>query len=476
MKHHHQQDCRYLSAKVGSRLTTSARAIVAIACVVTPLSIAEAAPPRARAKHTVVLLVDDFGWADFAFRSAELPTPHLDRLRADGVSFTNAYAASPTCSPSRASVLTGRHPARYKLVRHVSGPGEWHQWPDDPVQMPSRNWLPLEETTYAEALVAAGHRCVFVGKWHLGPERFFPQHQGFGETFGVTAEGHPRDYYPPYFPQRVATYSDVPPGKYLTDQVTDDAIAAIESHDPSESLQLTLFWYGVHEPLIGKKEHLETLKSSGLEGRELQFAAMTLSIDESIGRVREALDAAGIADETLLVFAGDQGGPLDNTPLRGGKHDGATYEGGARIPAVIVWPGVAEPGAERDAPVTTLDIAPTLLDACGVDPLGPLDGTSLLPLLADDSELTWDEREVVIYRSYYDLHAAIRVGDWKLVVSRNGKHQLYNLADDIGEANDLYEARPKVSRELLGRFRRWEREVGVDDVSMASTSEHRSMP
>jgi arylsulfatase A-like enzyme len=430
---------------------------------------AEAAQASGHAKHAVVLLVDDFGWADLEFRAAKLPTPNLDRFRADGVTFTNAYSACPTCSPSRASLLTGRHPARYRLVRHVShAPGEWHQWPDDPAQMPSRNWLPLEETTYAEALSSVGSRCVFVGKWHLGPEPYFPKHQGFGETFGVTKEGNPRDYYPPYFPPRTTTYSDVPPEKYLTDRVTDDAIAAISSHDPSRSLQLTLFWYGVHAPLIGKREHLQSLKSTVLQGDELQLAAMTLSIDESVGRVRAALAAAGIADDTIIVFAGDQGGPLDNAPLRGGKHDGAVYEGGSRIPLIVVWPGDAKPGAERHAPVTTLDIAPTLLDACGVEAPGPFDGMSLVPLLQGDALLPRDE--IVLYRSYVDLDAAIRVGDWKLLVSRTGKHELYCLTEDIGEKTDLYDARPEVARDLLGRFRRWEREVGVDDVRVAGAA------
>lgn len=442
---------------------TAVRAVVVIALAITALSATQPAAADNAAKHTLVLLVDDFGWADLEHRSATLPTPHLDRLRADGVTFSNAYAACPTCSPSRASVLTGRHPARYRLVRHVShAPGEWHVWPGDPAAMPSRNWLPLEEVTYAEAFAAAGRRCVFVGKWHLGPEPYYPEHQGFAKTFGVTKEGNPRGYYPPYFPQRTATYSDAPLDKYLTDRVTDDAVAAIAAHDPAQPLHLSVFWYGVHAPLIGKKEHLQTLAESGLEGEELQFAAMTMAIDESVGRVREALADAGIADETLLVFAGDQGGPLDNAPLRGGKHSGAVYEGGARIPLVVDWPGRVEPGAERDNPVTTLDIAPTLLDASDVTPLGPLDGLSLVPLLASDAELPRDE--LVLYRSYNDLDAAIRVGDWKLVVSRAGKHELYNLAKDVGEANNLYETRPEVARDLLDRFRRWEVEVGVDEV------------
>lgn len=453
-----------------------AKAIVAAALLAFVLgSAVEASVASPQARHTVVLLVDDFGWADFAYRTASLPTLHLDRLRADGVTFTNAYAVSPTCSPSRASVLTGRHPARYRLVRHVShDAGEWHVWPDDPAAMPSRNWLPLKETTYAELLDDARHRCVFVGKWHLGPEAYYPEHQGFTETYGVSERGHPRGYYPPYFPRHCPTYSDAAPGKYLTDRVTDDAIAAIESHDPVRSLHLTLFWYGVHAPLIGKREHLETLEASGLEGRELQFAAMTLSIDDSVGRIRAALAAAGIAEDTLLIFAGDQGGPLDNAPLRGGKHEGAVYEGGARIPFVIVQPGHAESGVQRSTPVSTLDIAPTLLAACGVGFPGSLDGTSLLPLLNGDAALARDQ--LVIYRSYVDRHAAIRVGDWKLVVSRSGKHQLYNLAEDISEARDLYQMRPEIARDLLERFRRWETEVGVDDVRVAQQSEPRPTP
>jgi arylsulfatase A-like enzyme len=138
---------------------------------------------------------------------------------------------------------------------------------------------------------------------------------------------------------------------------------------------------------------------------------------------------------------------------------------------VMIWPGVSEAGAERDSPVTLLDIAPTLFDACDVDPSGPLDGVSLVPLLAEDAELPRDQ--IVIYRSYVDRDAAIRVGDWKLVVSRSGQHELYNLADDVGEANDLYEDRPEIARDLLDRFRRWEAEVGVDDVRLTKASKPR---
>lgn len=340
--------------------------------------------------------------------------------------------------------------------------------------MPSRNWLPLEETTYAETFADAGRRCVFVGKWHLGPKPYFPEHQGFGETYGVNAEGQPLSYYSPYFPPRSETYPNEPPDHYLTDRVTDDAVAAIESHDPARALQLTLFWYGVHAPLIGKKEILHELRTSGLEGADLQLAAMILSIDESVGRVRAALEAAGIADETLLVFAGDQGGQLDNAPLRGRKEDGAIYDGGARVPLVMIWPGVTQAGAERKTPVTLLDIAPTLLDASDVDPSGPLDGESLLPLLAEDAELPRDQ--LVLYRSYVDRDAAIRVGDWKLVVSRSGKHELYDLASDVGEANDLYEDRPEVASDMLARYRRWEAEVGVNDVHTTGAYETRRAP
>ena len=418
------------------------------------------------AVNSVVLFVDDLGWADLAYRLSDLPTPNIDRLRAEGMTFVNAYAASPTCSPSRATMLTGRSAARLRLARHIphNATGAFHTIESDPARFPSRNWLPLEERTFAEALRDRGYRTAFVGKWHLGPEAYFPIHQGFDEQHGVTDRGQPRSYYPSFFGPDVETYADGEVGAYLTDRMTDDAIGFLERQSEATPFHLSVFYYAVHTPHVGRRDLVARLaESTDLEGAELEHAAMLLAVDESVGRARSVLERKGLSQDTLLLFVGDQGGPFDNSPLRGQKMGGtALYEGGSRVPFVAVWPGHIPGGTVVAAPVTTEDVFPTLVEASGVNDSdgGEVDGESLMPLLTGSGSLRRDQ--VVLYRSYESRYAAIRVGDWKLIAYRDGRSELYDLGADPSESEDVGDAHSATRRDLIDRLVAWERRMGVE--------------
>lgn len=415
--------------------------------------------------NIIFLFADDLGLGEIRNEGQKYDIPNIARLAQDGMTFTDAYAASPTCSPSRASVVTGRHPARLRIVRHIPGNTkgrEFHTFGRDPAKFPSRNWLPLEETTIAEAVKPLGYRSAFIGKWHLGHEPYFPIRQGFDEQYGVTPDGHPRSYYPPYFGSDTRVYSDVPKDKYLTDKLTDDAVKYIEKQDGEQPFLLTLFYYTVHEPFIGRKDLVEKFKARGLRGRTAEYAAMIGALDESVGRIRKALAKQGIADDTILFFLGDQGGYFPYRTLRGRKKGGtALYEGGARIPFTVLWPGVSRPGSSSPVPVSTTDVFPTIVQmAGGTASKGPmLDGLSLLPLLKNEGKL--DRSEVFMYRSYEDQYAAVRAGDWKLIAYRSGKAELFDLKEDLSEKHDLASRNPEKLAELRRRLAAWEKKTGV---------------
>jgi arylsulfatase A-like enzyme len=419
--------------------------------------------------NIVILFVDDFGWGDYKYRRNSFGMPNIDRLAAESVSFTDAYAASPTCSPSRASVITGRHPARLRMVRHVpSGDrygrhtDEFHTYGRDPAKFRSRNWLPLEETSIAEAVKPLGYRTAFVGKWHLGHEPYHPIHQGFDVQFGVTNFGHPRSYRAPFFGGLSETYSDVPKGTYLTDRLTDDAVRYVEGAGGAEPFLLTLFYYAVHDPHHGRPDLVERYKAEhpGRKAWQYEFGSMVGAVDESVGRIRAALKARGMDSNTVIFFVGDQGGKLRNYPLTGTKKGGqALYEGGARVPFFIHWPGVAEPGTRRDLALTT-DILPTIVAMAGgkLADLPELDGVSLVPALRG-TELA--RKEVVLYRSYEDQYAAVRRGRWKLIAYRSGKAELFDVEGDLSEKRDLAAERPDEVRELEAVLRAFEKKMGV---------------
>ncbi|MUH34289.1 sulfatase [Zobellia amurskyensis] len=419
--------------------------------------------------NIVLLFVDDYGWADVGFRNSKFHTPNIDQLKKDGFNFNRAYIATPTCSPSRASLLTGKEPVRFQMPRHiidskekaaknnVAG-GEFNLWPTDPVQMPSRNWLPLEEVTYAERLKEFGYYNMFIGKWHLGSEKYHPVHQGFDAQYGTGDHGHPGNYYAPFF-KTGNPLADSPEGTYLTDVLTDGAEKFITEYNKEQPFMLSLWYYNVHGPHIGRTDWIERYKKEGLSGKDAEYAAMVSAMDESVGKVRKALDEKGIAENTVVILLSDQGGYFSNAPLSGGKTGGNTLgEGGARVPFIISYPGVTMPGISCDVPVQSLDLFPTLVEiASGKKPkIKDIQGKSLMPLLKGKK---FKERNLFFFRSYEDQYTAIMNGDWKMVKYHSGRHDLFNTKNDRSESKNLIDIEVDQAKKMKKRLIKWEKEA-----------------
>jgi len=430
---------------------------------------ADAAPPAAaQPKYNFVfILIDDMGWTDVAcFGSKFYETPNIDRLAAQGMRFTNAYAACPVCSPTRASIMTGRYPARLHVTDWIPG----HERPFAKLRIP--DWtkhLPLDEETIAEALKPAGYATASIGKWHLGKPEYWPEHQGFDVNFAGTDQGQPPSYFAPY---KIQTIPSAPDGEYLTDRLADEAVKFIDANKDRPFL-LYLPHYAVHMPLMAKKDMIAKYQAKAKPENpqhNATYAAMIESVDQCVGRVCETLDKLGLADRTIVFFMSDNGGVLNvtsNAPLRAGK--GTMYEGGIREPLIVRWPGVVKPGTTCDTVVTSVDFFPTILDIAAervvMDPLHPrlLDGVSLKPLLNRSGTL---DREAV-YWHYPHYHnttpaGAIRAGDFKLIEYFEDNHvELYNLKDDLSETKDLAAAMPEKAEELRKKLAAWRQKVGA---------------
>lgn len=455
------------------------RAIRIFCCaVLLPWSHLAAAPQK---PNIVFILIDDMGWADGAcFGSKFYQTPQLDALAASGVRFTSAYAACAVCSPTRAALMTGKYPARLHLTDWISGEGapknsrfkvpDWQQH------------LPLEETTLAEALKKSGYTTAHIGKWHLGDERFYPQHQGFDTNIAGGDIGHPASYFWPYG----ATNNDhrVPglaerggqQGDYLTDQLTDEALKFIEANK-AKPFYLNLCHYAVHAPLMGKQALIDAASDRpGADGQSnTVYAAMLKSVDDSVGRVVKKLDELHLTKNTILVFTSDNGGCVhfgkpkvtSNFPLRNGK--GSAYEGGLRVPLLVKIPGSPRGGTVCEMPVITMDFFPTLLELAGADKATSrtaLDGVSFAPLLRGQqqtphTDLFWH------YPHYWNggkisPYSVAHVGDWKLIrFYETGTEELYDLKSDGVENNNLAAANPAKRKELSARLDMWLKEVGA---------------
>ncbi len=444
-----------------------------------------ASPPAGRPWNIVFILADDLGWSDLGCYGADLhETPNLDRLAARGVRFTDAYAAS-VCSPTRASIMTGKHHARLHVTvwyeSAASPPRNRRLLP--PVTVAN---LPHEEVTLAEVFQGAGHLTALVGKWHLGDARYYPETQGFDVNVGGTFWGAPQTF---FFPYRGAgafgsEFRYVPhlemgkPGEYLTDRLTDEALRIIDEAG-DRPFFLYLAHHAPHTPIEAKPELVARYAAKdkpGLRHRNAKYAAMIHSLDEGVGRIMDRLERRGIADRTVVVFTSDNGGFVnqydgmrvtDNAPLRSGK--GSLYEGGIRVPLIVRWPGNTPEGAACHEPVSCADFYPTLIEIAGLkgEPsrnVG-LDGRSLVPLLkSPDSHLDRD----ALYHHYPHYYAtttpvsAIRAGNWKfLEYHETGKGELYNLGADLGESEGLAATMPDKVAELRDRLHRWQRAVNV---------------
>ncbi len=412
--------------------------------------------------NILVFFVDDYGWADLGYRNPEFNTPNIDKLKTDGMEFTRAYVATPTCSPSRASLLTGKESVRLEMPRHITdedpnfGSGKYNFWPADPVQMPSINYLPLEEITYAERLKEFGYYNIFIGKWHLGVEKYYPVHQGFDAEYGITTSGHPNSYYQPFF-KGSDVFKDIPEDKYLTDVLTDKAVDFIQNYDNSKPFSLTVWHYGVHGPQIGRKDLVPQYKVKGWEDRYAEYGSMVTAMDESLGRIRKALEEKGLDKNTIILFTSDQGGYFTNYPLRGKKTGGFTLgEGGARVPFILYYPGLTQAKTECDVPIQTIDVYPTLVEIASGKPCREkqIQGKSILPLVKGGE---FPDRSLYFFRSYEDQYTAIIKGDWKLIKYHKGVSELYNVKKDIGEVSNLIFNNPSIAKKLEKELVEWEK-------------------
>ena len=372
---------------------------------------------EAPGKNVIVFLVDDLGWKDLGcYGSSFYESPRIDALAGEGAQFTNAYTPNPVCSPTRAAIMTGRYPSRVDITDWIQG-----MKPKNPrlVTPQDRDNLALEEVTIAEVLREHGYQTFFAGKWHLGDEGHFPEDQGFDINKGGHHRGSPPGGY--YAPFNNPTLEDKPDDHYLTDRLTEECIHFLESRDQEKPFLLYMAYYTVHTPIQGwdvydeyfaeKKKALpnggepQTRKEhdglTRLNQSDHKYAAMVKALDNSVGRILDALETMGLDDQTIIIFTSDNGGlstlariaPTSELPLRAGK--GWCYEGGIRIPTLIRAPGMEATGKKIDTPIISMDFFPTILDLAGL-PLKPelhLDGLSLKPLLEgkplEDRPLFW---------------------------------------------------------------------------------------
>ena len=451
-----------------------------------------AAPP-----NILLILIDDLGWTDLTcYGSGFYETPNIDALAAAGMLFTDAYASCPVCSPTRASIMSGKYPARVGVTQYIPGHAVGRLQ-----DVPYFHALPISERSIARALNDAGYQTWHVGKWHLGGTQTSPERHGFDLNVAGLGWGMPQNGFSS--PYGMPNLADGPDGEYLTDRLTTEAIRLIDERDAERPFFLYLSHYAVHIPIQAPAELIEKyrrkatelgldkadvivegepfgcqhLRGERLLRRTVQsdpaYAAMVENLDVNIGRVLGALDSQGIRDDTLVLFTSDNGGlatsnrregvPTSNKPLAEGK--GWMYEGGTRVCQIARWPGRVAAGSVCPAPVTSTDLYPTFLDAAGLppNPTQHVDGVSLVPLL--DGGTTLDRDAIFWHYPHYANQGgrpagSVRAGDWKLIEHyESGRIELFDLRADESEKRDLAKAHPHIARRLHERLTRWQQEV-----------------
>jgi arylsulfatase A-like enzyme len=448
------------------------------------------ADPGALRPNLVFVLADDLGWTDLACQgSGYYATPHIDALAARGTRFTQAYAAAPNCAPTRASLMTGLAAPRtgvYTVGSSKRGRAERRRL--EPVE--NRTDLDARFVTLAEVLVEAGWRTAAFGKWHLGQgELTGPTAQGFEHSVGGDPRGHPPSYLSPYAKGGGAPppgLEGAPEGEYLTDRLTDEASDWIRAH-ADEPFFCYLSHFAVHTPIQAPTASVEQFRDRAVWGGhdDPRYAAMISHLDRSVGRIGALLEELGIADRTLVVFTSDNGGLggyaeagvegiadlTSNAPLRGGK--GMIEEGGIRVPLIAAWPGRVPSGRVCPVPTSTVDHFPTLLGLLGLE-APENDGADLGPVWLGEQR-PQSEHDLVWHLPVYleasgklgtwrlTPSAAIRRGDWKLIERfETGAVELYHLARDPGERNDLAASEPERVEQLRAALADWRVRTGAE--------------
>ena len=417
-------------------------------------------PADATRPNVIFLVVDDLGWTDLGcYGSDYYETPHIDRLVSDGMKFTQGYAACTVCSPTRASLMTGKYTPKHGVTDYIHT---------------RTMMLRHEEVTIAEALQEAGYHTAHVGKWHLAPrgtpdhEDYYPTHHGFELNIGGGHWGAPSSYFHPY--QGKKAVENLPPGgqegDFLTDRLTDETLKII-SRWKDEPFFVHLAYYAVHTPVMGKPEWVEYYeqKPKGRRHSKPAYAALVRSVDDSVGRITAHLESLGIADNTLIILTGDNGGlgqQTKNAPLRAGK--GSVFEGGVREPTIVKWPGVVPAGSVCDTPVITMDFYPTILNATGAEGdathNASVDGVDISSLFRNPTAKLG--RETLFWYFPHSHgggarpYAAIRHKDLRLIRwFHDGRLALYDLKADIGESKNLATEMPQQAEKLNAMLSDW---------------------
>lgn len=463
-------------------------------------------PPGVRINDEQLWAYDTYdyveSWTLVNYKGRELLRPSLRcaewKVTSAGPDATNAYAAAPCCSPTRAGVMTGRYPARLNLTTIIEG-FRGDRAPSDSPILPARTapHLPHEETTIAEILRSAGYTTGIIGKWHLGKGEHGPRQHGFDVAVGAPHAGMPRSYFWPQWKGNPAIEGRSE-GEYLTDRLTDEACEFIESHH-KRPFFLYLSYHSVHVPIEGKPDKVEKYEAKlrenppkhGMHGNP-HYAAMVESVDDGVGRVMRTLKRLAIDERTVVIFFSDNGGlchpshvgkhtpATTNAPLRSGK--GFLYEGGIREPLIFKYPGAVKPGAVCDEPIISTDFLPTICELANIDETlwkndTQIDGMSLKPLLADSEGKLRREALYWHYPHFSSMggrpSGAIRVGDFKLIKHfESGKLELYNLREDIGESVNLVGRMPEKAIALHQMLVRWQRSIGANDQFRANPAFH----
>ncbi|WP_434035592.1 sulfatase [Formosa sp. 4Alg 33] len=424
--------------------------------------------------NIVFIIVDDLGYSDVEYMNQKegIKTPNINKLTKTGMQFTDAYAAAPVCSPTRASIVTGKSPASVKITCHIPGMGmdKYLKKLNQGKRLKEAYFLdhlPQEEITIAEALNAQGYATAYIGKWHLGGEgsiytedgivnpKFNPDHQGFDVNIGGCAYGQPASYFSPY---KNGTITDGPTGEYLTDRLGDEAINFIEQNK-DRPFFLNLATYTVHTPLAAPDKIIEEHDGN-------TYFAMIEKLDQNVGKVMNTLADLNLLENTIVVFYSDNGGLWGNLPLKGKK--GTLNEGGIRVPMVVNWKGKIKAGSVCNTPVSSVDFFPTFIElAGGISSVYPkLEGISMVSLFNGKKNIC--ERPLYWHFPHHrkeglSMGAAIRKGKWKYIIAfETEKEFLYNLDEDIAEQNNVLDTYPNKAKELTYNLRAWQREVDAE--------------
>ena len=436
-------------------------------------------------KNFVFFLVDDMGMMDLGvYGSTFHETPNIDNLAKTGMKFNYGYAACPVCSPTRASIMTGRHPVRVNITDWI--PGSSNNKKNKLLHPEDRNNLALKEVTIAEELKSHGYQTFFAGKWHLGNEGHWPTDQGFDFNIGGHHRGSPPGGY--YSPWNNPVLKSQKKDEYLTERLTEESTRFLEKRDADKPFLLYLSYYNIHTPIQPYRKHVDHYqkKAEGFSGNtpteqehsgqtrmrqdNPALASMVSAVDDSVGTLLAKLDELNLSDDTVVIFFSDNGGlstkpkmgPGSNSPLRAGK--GWLYEGGVREPTIIRAPGVTKPGSVSNQPIVSMDFFPTILELAGLPQRPNLhaDGRSIVPELKGKKGKTRP-----FYWHYPHYHgstwkpgASVRDGNWKLIKFYHyEKVELYDLKNDPSESKDLSRQYPKIAKDLESKLLMWQRRM-----------------